>query len=123
MFPLDAIILPRNNFSDHRAVYAEYLINTTAPTKQLSPALHNAQQTTISGEHIANQKAQLPTSRPTKLANQKAKEGQGAALNVLLSSKQQLIKAILEGNTRPIDPPPDIPEDDKILQSKSLPKM
>jgi hypothetical protein len=51
------------------------------------------------------------------------KGGQGADLNVLLSSKQQLINAILEGNTRPIDPPPDIPEDDKILQSKSLPKM
>ena len=63
MLPLDAIILPRNDFSDHTAVYAEYLINTTAPTKQLSPALHNAQPTTISGLHIANQKAQLPTSR------------------------------------------------------------
>lgn len=66
----------------------------------------------------------IPSTQPT-LFNSKVKDGQGstAALNALLSSRERLIKDILDGNIRKFEPPPSVPEDENVPHAKGLPPM
>jgi hypothetical protein len=66
----------------------------------------------------------IPSTQPTPFIPTD-KEGQGstASLSVLLSSRDKLIKDILDGNIRKFEPAPAVPEDANVPHAKGLPPM